>query len=165
MIPGGFHLSQNPSQGPHHQEEFRFSDDAFEPVSAKVDGLKVAQALATQDGLIKGLQTALSSVQGSISATQTSFAAWLTVVGSIAALLTATLFGIGIFNLTRTAAVGDRVDGASGRVSAVETRLAGVEVQVARTNDRLDILPQQVVRELQAAQLAAAASSPTQKPK
>ena len=108
---------------------------------------KIAQTLATHDGLIRGVQTSLSSIQSSLSSAQTSFGAWITVVGIVAAAL----LGLGIFNFTRTNAVGDRIDTVAQRISGVETRaaaiegrLGGVEAQAVRIEDKVDLLPERI---------------------
>jgi len=92
------------------------------------------KAIATHDGLIKGIQTAISSVQGSVAAVLT--------IGGIA---TAALIAVAIFNLNRTNSVGDRLDTLS---TSTGTRLAGIEVRAGAIESRLSVLPQEVAREL-----------------
>ena len=124
--------------------EYQTDEGDFEG-RAKIllDDAKVVQELARQDGVLKGFQGSLSSIQGSVSAVQGHLGAWLTVVG----VVTTVLIGFAVFNLTRTNTVGDRIDG-------LGQRLGGVEITVAKMENQLEALPEQVARELRAPERA-----------
>lgn len=95
--------------------------------------------LAEHQGNLKGVFPAISSVQSSLGA-------WLTVVGVVASIL----FGLAIFNLTRTNAVGDRLDTIS---TGVNTRLGGLETRTGAMEAQLSVLPQKVAHELRQQEL------------
>lgn len=115
------------------------SDETLVKVAVGLHGEMRAHgtAIAAHEGAIKGLQSAISAVQSSLGA-------WLSVAG----VVTAVLLGLAVFNLTRTNAVGDSVQAQSQRIGGVEVKLGTVDNRAARIEDQLDVLPEQVAREL-----------------
>ena len=95
------------------------------------------RAITTHDGLIKGMQSAVSAVQSSL-------AAKISIISIVTALLLAGL----VFNANRTMAVGDRLADQNTRIGSLEVRAGSIENGLQRINDRLETLPQQIAQEL-----------------